>query len=239
MIKFDGVNKSYGNKMILENFNLLIKQNKGIVSLIGPNGAGKSTLLRLLSGILKINAGSISILEGEDFIKQDDINLTKKVAFMSSSERMLDYKLSVSDNIIYFNILKGMFKKQITENLNEVILDIGLNGFEDRLVETLSTGQKRKVSIGCILSSDCKIIVLDEPTLGLDYDAKMDLKRILLKDSIHKKKLFVISSHDFNFLSNLSEENIFIHETKIKNKINHKISQEELVEIYNGGCTDI
>lgn len=233
MIKFEGVDKFYGNKLILEDFDLEIKQKKGIASLIGPNGAGKSTLLRLVSGILATNTGNIFILENEDFVLQNDATLKKKVAFISSSERMLDYKLSVNDNIMYFNILKGMLKKEIKKKLDNIILDIGLNGFENRLIETLSTGQKRKVSIGCILCSNSKIVVLDEPTLGLDYNAKMDLKRVLLQSSILEDKLFIISSHDFNFLSNLSAENIFIYEGKIKNVVNHKISEEDLIEIYN------
>ncbi len=232
MIKLENINKNYVNNTVLEDFNLEITESTGIVSLIGPNGAGKSTLLRLLCGILDKNKGKISILMNDGYIEASPDELKNTVAFISASERMLYYKLSVIDNITYFNILKGMSQKSIKSKMEGVLADLDLAELKDRRIETLSTGQKRKVSLGCILCSDKSVVILDEPTLGLDYDSKKELKAVLQKRADIDDKLFIISSHDFNFLGELASENIFILNGKVMKIVQRKISENELTSIY-------
>ena len=156
----------------------------------------------------------------------------KEVIFIPASERILHYKLSVKDNIIYFNTLKGMSKEKIIEKYKNVMEEIGFMDFQNRLIETLSTGEKKKTLIAAALCSDCKVIILDEPTIGLDIDAKDDFKNILLNKDICNDKLFIISSHDFDFLENLSEENIFISKGKIVDQKYEKLSRTMMTEIY-------
>lgn len=233
MISLNNITKKYKDKTVLKNINLEIKQEKGIASLIGPNGAGKSTIMRLMSGILLPTSGTIEILRcGENIIK-NDYDLRKEVTFIPTSERVLYFKLSVKENIVFYNILRGMSKKDVLEKYESVIEDIGFRDFENRLVESLSTGEKRKALLACALCSNCRIIVLDEPTTGLDNDAKANFKSILLNNSVSQDKLFVISSHDFDLLSGLSEENIFIFDGEISATVNGKITNEELIQVYS------
>lgn len=233
MIQLSNITKEYKGTRVIENLNLTIKQTSGIVTLIGPNGAGKSTLLRLLSGILMPQEGEIAIYNKEGSLVSGDLDLRKEVAFISASERVLYFKLSVLDNIILYNVYKGMTKAEIMDNYNKIPDNLGIKQLENRLVETLSTGQKKKVMIVSALCSNCSTIVLDEPTIGLDHDTKLELKRLIKDVSVLDNKLFILSSHDFELLDNISSENIFIFKGKISDKIDENLSMDELIEAYN------
>ena len=163
MINLVDVNKKIENEYILKNVN--ISFNEGyIYTLIGPNGAGKTTIISILSRLMEPDTGEV-IYDQE----------SRNVFLLLSGERNLYYKVSVKDNIYYLGTIRGLSRKQITENIEKYNGLFEIEHLLHKKVETLSYGQKRIVAtfIGMVCGSKC--IILDEVTEGLDVELKLIL----------------------------------------------------------------
>ncbi|HBF72394.1 ABC transporter ATP-binding protein [Alteromonas australica] len=139
-----------------------------VLGLLGPNGAGKTTTLRILSTALKPDSGSVSI-DGEDVLANPLI-ARKKIGFLSSSTGLYG-RLSGRENIAYFGELHGIDKKVIAERIDEMADLLDMHSFLDRRAENFSSGMKQKTSIARAVIHEPALVVLDEPTTGLDIMA--------------------------------------------------------------------
>ena len=235
-IVFNNVQKKYDKKIVFDDMNLNIDLNGEIISLLGPNGAGKTTLLKMIAGILFCNQGEIAYydnvsskkIEGEKYIKWANEN----VAYLSPSERYLSYKNTARDNILYYSFLKGIPKKKVTENMDEFCSMLNCSHLLDQRIEELSTGQKKIVKIISIFCTDLPVLLLDEPTLGLDVDARENLLECVQTLVNNTNCRVIISSHDLDFVSKITYKHIFIFEGKIREIIDHKIEYNELLKKY-------
>lgn len=167
----------------VKNVSLSCKQGE-VLALLGPNGAGKTTTLRLLSTALQPNEGSIMI--GDTDVISDPVAARKKIGFLSGSTGLYG-RLTGRENIAYFGRLNGMTESAINERINLLGETLDMLSFLDRRCETYSTGMKQKTSIARAVVHSPDVVVLDEPTTGLDIMAAktvIDFIRDLKRQSV-------------------------------------------------------
>ncbi|MDL2302481.1 ABC transporter ATP-binding protein, partial [Lachnospiraceae bacterium OttesenSCG-928-D06] len=207
MITINNINKKYKNKQVLFDFSLKIEDEKNsIYGLVGPNGAGKTTILKVITGLLEYTSGTIEV-EGElDYWKWCHNN----IVLVPAGERGLRYKNTVYDNVLFFSAMKGVAEKIVIDLIHKYAKILKFTDFLNRRVETLSMGQKKKAMLLCGLCTDMKIIIMDEPSNGLDVDAQIEMKLLIKKISDECNRTFIVSSHDLDFLSDVANHYIFM-----------------------------
>lgn len=139
-----------------------------VLGLLGPNGAGKTTTLRMLSTALKPDSGSVEI-NGVDVL-ENSIIARKKIGFLSGTTGLYG-RLSGRENIRYFGQLHGMSEQQIDQRIEQLAELLDMHTFLDRRSENFSTGMKQKISIARAVVHQPEVVILDEPTTGLDIMA--------------------------------------------------------------------
>jgi len=208
-----------------------IFDDSGIVACIGPNGAGKTTLLKLVAGILFPEKGTItnSAADGTGYPRWAKRN----VAYIPAGERGLVNKLTGRENILYFGCLKGVSPKDVTEKLDELKAYFAVDDILDVPVEKLSNGQNKKIQVLCGLCSNMRLLLLDEPTLGLDIDAITSLVSLIriVRDS-YGMKIF-LSSHDIDFVSESTDQFVFLIKGEIRDTVAGKCSAQEIRDAYH------
>ncbi len=166
--------------------------NKGeVFGLLGPNGAGKTTLLRMLMHILKPSTGTIYV-EGRS-LEENLYEFKKKISFLSENTKLYE-KLSPNELLDYFGQLYEIEKEVIEERKEKIFEKLHMNGFRNKQIGKLSTGQKQKTSLARTMINDADIYILDEPTLGLDI---ITSKAIIdfIKEKSKEGKTIIFSTH--------------------------------------------
>jgi ABC-2 type transport system ATP-binding protein len=160
----DSISKSYGNMKALENVSLAIKKGE-VFGLIGPNGAGKSTLSKIITGMLKQDSGVVFI-NGIELAK----NFSKIKSYMAIVPQDVSFFMdfSVEENISFFATLYGLDANTARQRTDYLINWLYLEKFKNIKAKNLSGGYKRLLNIACSLVNDPQIIIMDEPTVGLD-----------------------------------------------------------------------
>ena len=192
-VKFKNVSFSYGDNVVFSNFSCVIKSNK-ISAIIGASGSGKSTMLDLLDGLISCNSGSVFI--GSYEVSHD---VRKKIGyiFQNSSDQIFN-------SSVYMEIEFGLkcFKcSDIDAKIRQAICLVGLDeSYLSRNPFKLSSGERCKVALASVLAYDPDIIIMDEPTVGLDNKSKNELMKLLRDLKKNCNKTIIIVSHDINFL---------------------------------------
>jgi len=179
MLEIKEINKNYGDKEVLKNLSLKLNENE-IYGLIGQNGAGKTTLMNILGTLVNPESGDI-VLNNKSYLSQK--KEYKKHIGIIPQEIALFNKLSIMDNLLYWGGISGIKRKDIYVSSYNFLKLYGLYNRRNEKVQTLSGGMKRYVSIIATMIQNPKILLLDEPTVGIDPTQR---KKIL--DAIHKLK---------------------------------------------------
>lgn len=167
-IEFKNVIKRYGKNLAVDNLSLTINEGE-IFGLLGPNGAGKSTANKLLVGLLKPNSGEI-LVNGLDVIK-NGIEVRKLLGLVPQ-ELAIYEDISARDNVMYFGKLHGLKGKELKKKTEEALEITGLIDNEKIKPKKFSGGMKRRLNIACALVNQPKIIIMDEPTVGIDPQSR-------------------------------------------------------------------
>ena len=175
MIIGKGISKKFGSITAVDSLDFEIVQGE-IFGIVGPDGAGKSTLLRLISTILKPDHGEITI-SGKN-IYDDPFSIKEKLSYMPQRFGLYE-DLTVEENIYFFGRLYGMSKKEIHKNIKRLYEFSRLGQFKERLAGKLSGGMKQKLGLMCSLIHMPEIILLDEPTNGVDPVSRREFWEIL------------------------------------------------------------
>jgi len=184
--RIERVSHRYGKTFALDNLTLDIPAHC-MVGMIGPDGVGKSTLLALISGVRKIQSGKVIVLDGDMADEHHRRASYGRIAYMPQGlGRNLYPTLSVSDNIDFFGRLFGQGAAERRERIDELLKATGLDPFPDRPCGKLSGGMKQKVSLCCSLMHDPDLLVLDEPTTGVDPLSRRQFWELI--DSIRARR---------------------------------------------------
>lgn len=168
VVKLNDVRLVYGENVALDGISLEIPSGK-MIGMIGPDGVGKSSLLSLITGAREIQDGSVCVLGGDMSDKQHRLNVCPDIAYMPQGlGKNLYPTLSVQENADFFARLFGQDKAERDRRIAELCKRTGLDGFESRPAGKLSGGMKQKLGLICSLIHDPKLLVLDEPTTGVD-----------------------------------------------------------------------
>lgn len=208
ILEVKNLTKKIGKKRILNNISFEIERNK-IVGLVGKNGAGKTTLLKSLVGLYNLDDGFV-IINGFD-LRRDYKNAIKEVGAMIDGPELYDY-MSAKENLKAFKIMfKGIPENKIDELLNLMSLE----SCKHKKLKTYSFGMKQRIGLANALINDPKLLILDEPTNGLDPVGISDLRKFL---KTLNGVTIIISSHLLSEIENICEEVIFIDDGKIIGK---------------------
>ena len=233
IIKINNITKNYKNIKALNNISLSINEGE-LYGLLGVNGAGKTTLLKILSGLTNQTNGDF-IVDGFTNNNMDEI---KRIIDISPQESAVAKNLTVLENLKFF---QDLYNQKDDNYLKEIIDDLGLNEVINQRAKTLSGGYQRRLSIALGLISKPKILLLDEPTLGLDVIARRELWKIVNK--FKGKITIILTSHYLEEIEALcdrvailSKGNLLIEGTiaEIKEKTNESSFEEAFVKIVGG-----
>lgn len=156
------VNKFFGDKQVLKDVNISIPRGQ-IYGLLGPSGCGKTTTVKIMAGITESTSGETTVL-GE---KMPSLEIMKKIGYMAQSDALYT-ALPAKDNLDFFGTLYGLKKEELALRIEEVMNLVNLNDHIDKLTGAYSGGMKRRLSLAIALLHAPTILILDEPTVGID-----------------------------------------------------------------------
>jgi len=201
------------------------------VAFIGPNGAGKSTTIKMLTGILSSTSGSINIL-GLDPIK-DRKKLAYQIGTVFGQRSQLLPNLPLTDSLEFFGVMYDLTDSEIKKRIAELAEVFDLNPFIHQPVRKLSLGQRMRAEVAAALIHKPKIILLDEPTIGLDVVAKKILRDLLLKINKEEGTTIFLTSHDVGDIESLCDRTIIInHGAIIKDLPTENLAKTFILEKY-------
>jgi len=200
-IETNGLTKSFGELFAVNKVSISVKRGT-IFGLLGPNGAGKSTLLRMLCTLLKPNAGTASV-EGHDI--ETETNEVRQVLGVVQEKLLLYPVLTARENLELFGNLYGVEKSVLRERIDTLLEEIKLTSVRDKLVATYSTGMRQRVNIVRALIHDPRVILLDEPTNGLDPQS-VRWVRDYVKGLKDRGYTVVLTTHDMKEADELAED---------------------------------
>ncbi len=189
MLEINAISKNFGDLCAVKDISF--KAHAGeVLGLLGPNGAGKTTTMRIITGILEPTKGDASICGSS--IKSDRLNAQKHFGYAPENAPLYE-EMYVREFLNFVAGMREIPKKDIVEKINKVVSMCSLEEFEFQKIETLSKGQKRRVSLAQGLIHDPKVLILDEPTDGLDPNQKHDMRELIKE--LAKQKCILISTH--------------------------------------------
>lgn len=162
VIQVENFKQQFGKVIVLKNINLEVKKGE-ILGLLGPSGSGKTTLVKSLVGMSKSTEGKVSVLD----TIMPSLSVVSKIGYMAQSDALYE-DLNATDNILFFASLYGLKGKEARKRTIEVLRLVLLNEHGKKLVRDFSGGMKRRLSLAIALVHNPEILILDEPTVGID-----------------------------------------------------------------------
>ena len=196
------LHKSFDGREVLHGISFSISSGKAL-GLLGRNGAGKSTTIRILMDVFKADQGNMS-MNGKTFHAKD-----YNIGYLPE-ERGLYPKKKVSEQLIYPATLRGLSHGEAKANLKKWLKRLGIEEYENRVLDTLSKGNQQKVQLAQTLMCDPDIVILDEPFSGLDPVNSQTLKEVV-QEQIQDGKLVIFSSHQMNYVEEFCEDIVILH----------------------------
>lgn len=196
-LKIENLTKEYGTNLALDNFSFTFTE--GVYGLLGPNGAGKSTMMNIITDNLAATSGRITF-DGED-IKKLGTEYLKQIGFMPQQQNLYP-SFSGLRFMYYMAALKGMKKKEADEQIPKLIKMVNLSSHEDKKLGAYSGGMKQRILIAQALLGNPKILIMDEPTAGLDPKERIRIRNIISEVSM--EKTVILATHvvpDIEFIS--------------------------------------
>ena len=209
MIEVKNVTKKYGKAVAVEDISFTINDGE-IVGLLGPNGAGKSTTMNILTGYIEQTSGEVTI-EGYNTLKKPK-KAKMQIGYMPEGVPLYT-DLTVKEFVTYMAELKKVNRKERKEKVQKVIEQTGLKEVENKLTRNLSRGYKQRVSMAGALVGEPKILILDEPTVGLDPKQITEIRNLIKE--LGKTHTVILSSHILSEVSQICNKVIIINKGKI------------------------
>ncbi|XP_056274461.1 ATP-binding cassette sub-family A member 2 isoform X1 [Pseudoliparis swirei] len=212
VVCIDKLTKVYktGSKLALDNLSLNLHENQ-VVSFLGHNGAGKTTAMSILTGLFPPTSGSATIY-GHDI--RTEMERIRQNLGMCPQHNVLFDKLSVEEHLWFYSRLKGMAEEDIRKEMDKMIVDLDLSNKRHSLVQTLSGGMKRKLSVAIAFVGGSRAVILDEPTAGVDPYARRAIWDLILK--YKQGRTILLSTHHMDEADLLGDRIAIISHGKLK-----------------------
>ncbi len=221
----------------------LVVSHGELFGLLGPNGAGKTTLVRCIATLLIPDQGTIKLF-GRDVFKES-LFCRQRIGLLTSGERTLYWKLSARDNLRFFAALYGLNGKKRDQRIDYLLELLGLREVANERLERYSSGMKQKVSLARAMLHDPDILLLDEPTLGLDPQFARFIRRFI-KEELNREqgKTIILTTHYMDEADELCDRIAFIDRGKIVDiktpqEYKREIPHQEVIEVRCLGQPDI
>ena len=217
MIELKNVTKKFGLNTAVNNISVKIEDGE-IIGFLGPNGAGKSTTMNMMTGYISITSGSIEI-NGYDILK--DADKAKKLIGYLPENPPLYMDMTVFEYLKFVYDLKGVkpskigrdIKSERSKHIEGIMSKVKINNVKDRKIKNLSKGYKQRVGIAQALIGDPEVLILDEPTVGLDPNQIQDMRN-LIRD-LGKNRTVIISSHILSEITSVCSKVLIINNGKL------------------------
>jgi ABC-2 type transport system ATP-binding protein len=185
IISLEHVNKELGKRQILKDVTLAVKQGD-IFGYLGPNGAGKTTTIRIILGLMAATSGKVSLLGQDAQVEK----VRQKIGFVLEADGLYD-NLTAYDNLLYYAKLYDV--AQPAQKVNEVLKLVGLAERTKDKVGTYSKGMRQRLALARAMAPDPEVLVLDEPTAGVDPTGQIEIRQLML-DMIHKEHKTILET---------------------------------------------
>ena len=188
-VKIENLSKRYGSQTAVDNISFEVKAGE-ILGFLGPNGAGKSTTMRMITGYLGIGQGNIYI-GGESILEMEE-NFKRYIGYLPENNPLY-FDMPVIDYLEFCAGLQGVERKRIETQIRKMVGVCGLNAEKHKKIGELSKGYRQRVGLAQAMIHDPQVLILDEPTTGLDPNQIVEIRRLIRE--IGKEKTVVLSTH--------------------------------------------
>ena len=235
MIEAKGVTKQFGNYLAVKDINFSLEDGH-ILGLVGANGSGKTTLIRMISTILNPTCGEITI-DGMSTVKHPE-EIRRNMGVLLGGDVSLYTQLTAAENIEYFGLLQGMDKKRIHTRISELVEILNMQDFINRRTAGFSRGMKQKVAFARTMVHNPRIMLLDEPSTGLDICMIEDVQNYI-NTCRENGCTIILSSHNMDELNRLCDDLLILKtgsqiEYGLKEQLFDKYGQDSLEKIVTG-----
>ena len=236
-LNINGVTKSYGTNLALDHFTLDLEP--GIYALLGPNGSGKSTLMNIITDNLKADSGTISYT-GDDGITEDvlkmGVRFREKLGFMPQYPGLYP-NFTVERFMWYMAALKGMDKASAKSQIPEILGAVELDDVPRRKIGALSGGMKQRLTLAQAVLGSPEILILDEPTAGLDPKQRIAIRNYISKIAFNK--IVVIATHVVSDIEFIARSVVMLKKGVIvDNAAPHELSSRIDGKVWNIPCSE-
>ncbi|MFH0840617.1 MAG: ATP-binding cassette domain-containing protein [bacterium] len=189
MIEIKGVSKKFNTNLALDNISFNVKQGE-VLGFLGPNGAGKTTTMKIITGFWQASEGTV-IVEGTN-VAEDSLAVRKKIGYLPETVPLYD-EMKVFEYLKFVAGVRDIPKEKIIPRIKEVIESCGLQQVIGKSIEELSKGFRQRVGLAQAIMHDPDILILDEPTTGLDPNQIVEIRDLIKK--VGKEKTVIFSTH--------------------------------------------
>lgn len=209
MIEVKNLSKKYGQHLAIDNISFSLERGE-ILGFLGPNGAGKTTTMRILTCFQPPSSGSVKIC-GFD-VEQQALEVKRKIGYLPEHPPLYG-EMTPYYYLKFVAKLKGIGKKEIKERIDWVVEKCSLNAVTNRLIENLSKGYKQRVGIAQAIINKPEVLILDEPTIGLDPKQIREIRQLIKE--LGKEHTIILSTHILPEVTMTCQQGIIINNGKI------------------------
>ena len=209
MIEINNLVKRYGDKKAVKGISFTVNDGE-VLGFLGPNGAGKTTTMNIITGYLSSTSGTVKV-NGHDILEEPEL-AKKEIGYLPENPPLYN-DMTVKEYLNFICNLKGVEKARRKNMLDNIVSMVKISDVYDRLIGNLSKGYKQRVGIAQALVGNPSILILDEPTVGLDPNQIIEIRRLI--KALSKNHSIVISSHILSEIQEIADRVVIINRGKI------------------------
>ena len=209
MIEINNLVKRYGDKKAVNGISFTVNDDE-VLGFLGPNGAGKTTTMNIITGYLSSTSGTVKV-NGHDILEEPEL-AKKEIGYLPENPPLYT-DMTVNEYLNFICDLKGVTNEERKTQLEKIVNMVKISDVEDRLIGNLSKGYKQRVGIAQALVGNPSILILDEPTVGLDPNQIIEIRRLI--KNLSKTHSIIISSHILSEIQEIADRVVIINRGKI------------------------